>query len=249
MQIMLTNHFTMEKKTPDTGIKWIIPAGITLVLLSLTGIGYYQAFHNPKPPKILDTFGNQQIDTVDAAGKETSITRIHTIPDFSFTDQNGKTLDQKTTEGKTYVADFFFTTCESICPVMGKSIMKLAKQFETDSDILFLSHTVDPETDSVPQLKAYAAAHQAKEGQWYFLTGDKKALYDIARNGYFSTATKGNGGPDDFIHTQNFVLVDKYRQIRGFYDGTDSTEMDKLYKDILLLKQEYAWRDAGGKDN
>lgn len=239
----------MEQKNPTGTVKWIMPAGIALVVFSLIGIGYYQAFHNPKPARILDTFGNQQFDTVDASGKETSITRIHHVPDFSFTDQYGKRVTQQTTEGKTYVADFFFTTCQSICPVMSKSIMKLSRQFEQDPDILFLSHTVDPETDSVPQLRAYATAHQAKEGRWFFLTGAKKDLYDIARNGYFSTATKGSGGPDDFIHTQNFVLVDKYRQIRGFYDGTDSTEMDKLYKDIVLLKQEYAWRDAGGKEN
>lgn len=239
----------MEKPTVNRIKKFIIPAGIFLVLASLLGIGAYQAYHNPKPSRILDTFGNQQIDTVDERGKEITLTRIHHVPDFSFTDQNGKTVSQKTTEGKTYVADFFFTTCESICPVMSKSIMKLSRLLDQDPEVLFLSHTVDPETDSVPQLRSYAAAHQAKEGKWYFLTGKKEALYDIARNGYFSTATKGDGGAEDFIHTQNFVLVDKYRQIRGFYDGTDSTEMEKLYKDILLLKEEYAWRDAGGNKN
>jgi protein SCO1/2 len=125
--------------------------------------------------------------------------------------------------------------------------MKLANKLVEDSSVLFVSHTVDPETDSVSQLKAYAAAHDAREGQWYFLTGEKKKLYDMARNGYFVTATKGDGGPDDFVHTQNFVLIDKYRQIRGYYDGTDSTEMEKLYRDILLLREEYAWREAGGK--
>lgn len=239
----------MENKNEEKWRRFIIPAGIFLVVSSLLGIGAYQAYHNLKPARILDTFGNQQVDSTDAAGKEITLTRIHHVPDFSFTDQNGNIVTQKTTEGKTYVADFFFTTCESICPVMSKSIMKLSRLLSQDPEVLFLSHTVDPETDSVPQLKAYAAAHQAKNGQWYFLTGKKEALYDIARNGYFSTASKGDGGVEDFIHTQNFVLVDKYRQIRGFYDGTDSTEMEKLYKDILLLKEEYAWRDAGGKEN
>ena len=176
-----------------------------------------------------------------------TLTKIHEVPDFSFTDQDGKVFDQKLTEGKTYVADFFFTTCQSICPGMGKEMMKLANRFSQDNSILFVSHTVDPETDSVAQLKAYAAAHAAKPGQWHFLTGEKKNLYDMARKGYYVTATEGDGGPDDFVHTQNFVLVDKYRHIRGYYDGTDSTEMEKLYRDILLLKEEYAWRDAGGK--
>jgi protein SCO1/2 len=238
----------MENKEPETWMKWVIPAGILMVVASLLGIFYQQSFHNPKPARILDTFGNQEADSTDENGKAISLNRIHRVPDFSFTDQNGGLVTQKTTEGKTYVADFFFTTCQSICPVMSKSLMKLSRLCAQDRDVLFLSHTVDPETDSVPQLRAYASAHQAKQGQWYFITGKKEALYDMARNGYLSTATKGDGGPDDFIHTQNFVLVDKYRQIRGFYDGTDSTEMDKLYKDILLLKEEYAWRDAGGKE-
>jgi protein SCO1/2 len=237
----------MEKEQQDQWRKWVIPAGIFLVLSSLIGIGVYQAYYNPKPARILETYGNQEIDTVDEKGNNVVVNRIHHVPDFSFIDQNGKTITQANTEGKTYVADFFFTTCQSICPVMSKSIMKLSSRLANDPDVLFLSHTVDPETDSVPQLLAYSKAHQAKEGRWYFLTGPKKHLYDMARYGYFSTATEGDGGQEDFIHTQNFVLVDKYRQIRGFYDGTDSLEMDKLYKDILLLKEEYAWRDSGGK--
>jgi protein SCO1/2 len=224
--------------------KWLIPTGIVLILFGILGIGAYQAYLNPKPPRILDTFGNQQIDTVDEKGKPTTLTVVHHVPDFSFTDQNGQVVDQKTTEGKTYVADFFFTTCESICPVMGKELMKLGSRLAHDSSVVFISHTVDPETDSVPVLRAYAKAHQANPRQWHFVTGDKRKLYEMARQGYFVTATEGDGGPDDFVHTQNFVLVDKYRQIRGYYDGTDSTEMEKLYKDIQLLKQEYSWKDS-----
>ena len=239
----------MENQHQEPLNRWIIPAGIVIVVASLLGIGAYQTWYNPKPARLLNTYGNQQIDSVDAKGKTISENRIHHVPDYSFTDQDGNEITQNTTEGKTYVADFFFTTCQSICPVMGKEMMKLADRFSVDSSLVFLSHNVDPETDSLAQLKAYAAAHNARPGQWYFLTGDKKKLYDMARKGYFVTATEGDGGPDDFVHTQNFVLVDKYRQIRGYYDGTDSTEMEKLERDILLLKQEYAWRDAGGKEN
>ena len=231
----------MEKsKTPS----WLIPTGITLVIIGLLAIGAYQAFQNPKPARILDTYGNQQIDTVDAAGKPTVITRIHTIPDFSFINQEGKVVDQNTTAGKTYVADFFFTTCKSICPVMSKELMKLSKVLQSDTNVVFISHTVDPETDSVPQLKTYAMAHQADPKQWHFVTGSKKHLYEMARIGYYVTATEGDGGEDDFVHTQNFVLVDKYRQIRGYYDGTDSLEMGKLLKDIDLLKGEYRWKEG-----
>ena len=239
------NNMENQGKSPSL----IIYAGIFIVVASLLGIGAYQTWYNPRPARILDTYGNQQTDTLDEKGNPVTINHIHKVPDFSFTDQNGKEFTQRNTEGKTYVADFFFTTCQSICPGMGKEMMKLANRFTSNPDILFVSHTVDPETDSVPQLKAYASAHNARAGQWYFLTGEKKKLYDMARKGYFVTATEGDGGPEDFVHTQNFVLVDKYRQIRGYYDGTDSTEMEKLYRDILLLKDEYAWRDAGGKED
>jgi protein SCO1/2 len=234
-----------EDKTKTNS--WLIPSGIVILVLAILGVGWYEAYYNPKPPKILETFGNQSIDTLDAAGKPTTKTIIHKVPDFQFIDQDGNILNQETTEGKTYVADFFFTTCESICPVMSKEIMKLTKVLKEDKSVMFISHTVDPETDSIPQLKSYAMAHQAESWQWRFVTGSKKDLYDMARNGYYVTATEGDGGEDDFVHTQNFVLVDKYRQIRGYYDGTDSLEMGKLLKDIALLKAEYKWRD-GSKD-
>ncbi len=240
------NHQPMDASSSQPKNKWLIPTGIVLIVAGLLAIGAYQAYRNPKPARILDTYGNQEVDTVDANGKATTMSVIHHVPDFSFIDQDGNMVTQKTTEGKTYVADFFFTTCESICPVMSKEMMKLAARLKEnkDSSVIFVSHTVDPETDSLRQLKDYAVAHKADSRQWHFVTGNKKELYDMARKGYFVTATEGDGGPDDFVHTQNFVLVDKYRQIRGYYDGTDSTEMDKLYKDILLLNQEYAWKDG-----
>lgn len=225
----------------------LVVTGAVLIILAILAYGAYISFQDQKPPRILDTYGNQEIDSVDEKGNPKTYKVIHTVPDFRFVDQDGNWITQQSVEGKTVVADFFFTTCESICPVMSKEMMKIAKNLGNDSSVVFLSHTVDPETDSIPQLKAYAMAHQAKSGQWHFMTGDKKALYKMAREGYFVTATEGDGGPDDFVHTQNFVLVDKYRHIRGYYDGTDSLEMGKLRKDIDLLQKEYAWRDAGGK--
>lgn len=232
------------QKNKNTGVqRWLLPVGLVLVVLLLLGMGAYQAFLSDAPPKLLETFGNQEVDTVDEKGVPIKLQIIHKVPDFSFIDQNGKVVTQQDFEGKTYVADFFFTTCETICPIMSKEMMRVALHFKDDPEVAFLSHTVDPETDSVPQLKSYAQAHQANDGQWRFVTGAKTALYDMARNGYFVTATQGDGGPDDFVHTQNFVLVDKYKQIRGYYDGTEPAEMDKLIKDIALLKAEYKWRD------
>lgn len=225
----------------------LILTGVVLIILSGLAYGAYVSFHNPKPPRILETYGREEVDSVDSKGNPKVYSIIHTVPDFRFIDQNGEIVTQETVKNKTYVADFFFTSCESICPVMGKEIMKLCKELAADTQVVFLSHTVDPESDSIPQLKAYASAHQANPKQWHFLTGSKKELYDMARKGYYVTATEGDGGVDDFVHTQNFVLVDKYRNIRGYYDGTDSLEMGKLLKDIALLQKEYKWRDEGGK--
>lgn len=162
----------------------------------------------------------------------------HRIKSFSFTDQNGHSFTDADVTGKVYVAEYFFTTCKSICPIMNGELEKLAEDFKTDDRVLFLSHTVDPETDNVGAMKAYADAHHAGDKHWFFLTGPKKALYELARDSYLLDAHEGDGGEDDFIHTQNVALVDKERQIRGFYDATKPDEMVKLKADILKLLAE-----------
>jgi protein SCO1/2 len=168
-------------------------------------------------------------------------TTYHSIPDFEFTDQYNNQVTQETVKGKIYVTEYFFTTCQSICPIMNTQLEKVHKTFENKDDFLILSHTVDPETDSVPVLKAYAESHGVKNKKWLFVTGSKPALYDIARKGYLLNAEEGNGGEEDFIHTQNFALIDKERHIRGFYDGTDSAEVARMIQDIELLYKEYAY--------
>ncbi|MCX6297086.1 MAG: SCO family protein [Bacteroidetes bacterium] len=160
------------------------------------------------------------------------------MPPFSFTDQDGKIVTEKDFEGSVYVTDFFFTTCHSICPIMSNQMERIAEKFKGNTEVKILSYTVDPEVDTVQQLKAYAIKHNADSKQWHFVTGKKRALYQIARTGYLLNAEQGNGGPDDFIHTQNFALIDKEKRIRGFYDGTDSTEINQLMKDIDLLLAE-----------
>lgn len=146
-------------------------------------------------------------------------------------------------EGKIYVAEYFFTTCKSICPVMNDNLKRVYKEFRNRKDFLILSHTVDPETDSVPFLKQYADAHGVNDDRWKFVTGDKKKLYEIARKGYLLNAEEGNGGEEDFIHTQNFALIDKEHHIRGFYDGTDSLEINRMIQDIRILLNEYEYRN------
>ena len=170
-------------------------------------------------------------------------TGYHTVKDFKFIDQFNETVTEKTVENKIYIVDFFFTTCHTICPVMSTQMERVYKEFYNNKDVMILSHTVDPEEDSVEVLARYADKHKVKNKQWLFLTGDKKRLYEMARQSYLLNAEEGDGGEDDFIHTQNFALVDKERHLRGFYDGTDSLEITRLIQDIHLLLKEYSYKE------
>jgi len=164
--------------------------------------------------------------------------KYHTIADFSLINQNGKIVTQADYEGKIYVADFFFTTCPTICPVMTKNMVEIQKQIK-DDDIFLLSHSVTPEIDSVAQLKKYALEKGVDDTKWNLVTGDKKQIYELARKSYLAVKTDGDGGPYDMIHTENFILVDKKRRIRGFYDGTNSEDIEKLLQDLAILKTSY----------
>lgn len=182
------------------------------------------------------------VESLDYFGPKTTgengDTVYHMIPRFSFTNQYGKTISNKDTEGKIYVADFIFTTCQTICPKMSTQMSGLQEKTKEMEDVIFLSHTVDPENDSVPVLLDYAKKMGARENKWHFLTGNKTELYEIARKGYLVTAMEGDGGPDDFIHSEKFLLIDKKGRIRGFYDGTDPKEIKRLTDEIKVLKFE-----------
>ncbi|MBU3026040.1 SCO family protein [Zobellia galactanivorans] len=163
----------------------------------------------------------------------------HKIPDFSFTNQNGENVTNASLEGKIYVADFFFTICPGICPKLTKNMGLLQEVYKDDPDIRFLSHSVMPTNDTVEKLAQYAREHDVHLPQWHLLTGDKDAIYDIARNGYFAdddfTKTQDIEG---FIHTENFILVDGKGYIRGVYNGTLALEMKRLKRHIEILKKE-----------
>lgn len=165
--------------------------------------------------------------------------KYHKIADFSLTNQNGKTITQNTYKDKIYVADFFFTTCQTICPVMTKNMAEIQQEFLDDDEVMLLSHSVTPEIDSVAQLKRYALKKGVNDDKWNLVTGDKKQIYQLARKSYLAVKENGDGGPFDMIHTENFMLIDKKRQIRGFYDGTKQEDIDKLLDDIAHLKKEY----------
>jgi len=166
------------------------------------------------------------------------IRRNHKVLDFSLINQNGETITQQDYEDKIYVADFFFTRCMTICPVMTNNMGVLQEEFLNDDDVKFLSHSVTPVIDSVSVLKAYAETKGVIDTKWNITTGPKKHIYELARKSYFAVLDEGDGGLQDFIHTENFVLVDKKKQIRGYYDGTDDEDIKRLISDIKLLQKQ-----------
>ncbi|MBJ6368245.1 SCO family protein [Snuella sedimenti] len=164
--------------------------------------------------------------------------KYHKIADFSLTDQNGKTVNQETYKDKIYVADFFFTTCQTICPIMTDHMVQIQNALKDDPEVMLLSHSVTPEIDNVAQLKKYAVQKGVNDSKWHLVTGDKRQIYELARKSYLAVKDQGNGDAYDMIHTENFMLIDKKRQIRGFYDGTKSEDIDRLLDDIYILKKE-----------
>lgn len=166
------------------------------------------------------------------------IRRNHKVSNFELINQNGDTITEADYEGKIYVADFFFTRCMTICPVMTTNMAKIQEAFLDDDDVMFLSHSVTPVIDSVSVLRAYADVKGVIDAKWNITTGDKKHIYQLARKSYFAVLDEGDGGLQDFVHTENFVLVDKKKQIRGFYDGTDLEDINRLILDIKILQKE-----------
>ncbi|OZV70727.1 SCO family protein [Winogradskyella aurantia] len=164
--------------------------------------------------------------------------KYHTIADFSLINQNGETVTQDSYKDKIYVADFFFTTCQTICPIMTDHMYQIQKEIINDDEVMLLSHSVTPTIDSVAQLKKYAKEKGVIDRKWNLVTGDKKQIYELARKSYLAVKTDGNGDEYDMIHTENFMLIDKKRQIRGFYDGTNPDDIERLLEDISRLKAE-----------
>ena len=162
--------------------------------------------------------------------------RQHKINNFALINQNGARITQADYDGKIYVADFFFTTCQTICPIMTEHMYEIQQKTLSDPEILLLSHSVTPEIDSVAQLQRYAKRKGVIDSKWNLVTGDKKQIYDLARTSYLAVKTAGDGGDYDMIHTENFMLIDANKQIRGFYDGTDPEAIKTLLDDIKLLK-------------
>lgn len=215
-----------------------IPTLIFLVVFSAIAIPVF--YHLLKVDKKLKVYSPADVNPrlVDFSMKH--ITKDHTIADFKLTNQNGDIITNNNYKDKIYVADFFFTRCQTICIAMAYNMSQLQDYYKDDHDIMFLSHSVTPVIDSVSVLKEYANRKGVIDGKWNVTTGSKAHIYELARKSYFAVLDEGDGGENDFIHTEQFVLVDKDRRIRGYYDGTEKTDMEKLKQDIVLLKEEYA---------
>ena len=212
---------------------------IFLSISILIFIGIYTLL---QPQKTLPIFTPKDVNPQLV---DTTIQHIgynHKIADFKFTNQNGKTITQEDYKGKIYVADFFFTTCPTICPIMTDNMVWLQDKIKNMPDVLILSHSVTPDIDSVPVLKKYAVEKGVLDNKWNLVTGNKKDIYYIARKSYLAVET---GKPDelyDMVHTENFVLIDKKGRIRGFYDGTN---LDKPTEDgtknVTQLLEDIKW--------
>ena len=206
--------------------------GVSTIILAL----FYSAL---KPKKVLPIYQPSMVNYELVDSTLQHVKKYHKIAPFSFENQNGKTITQDDYEGKIYIADFFFTTCPTICPKMTANMGSIQEEILNDSTVMLLSHSVTPKIDSVPRLKKYAIEKGVNDEKWNLLTGNKKEIYTMARKSYLVVKEDGDGGPYDMIHTENFILVDPKKRIRGFYDGTDTLAMRELLIDLEILKDEF----------
>jgi len=212
---------------------------LAVVLFVLSVIIVSIIYQILKPKEMLAIYQPSDVEKELVDSTIQHVKKYHTIADFSLINQNGKTITQEDYKDKIYVADFFFTTCQTICPIMTDNMVVVQERLKNDFEIMLLSHSVTPVIDSVPQLKKYALEKGVDDDKWNLVTGDKKQIYQLARKSYLAVKTDGNGDEYDMIHTENFILIDKKKRIRGFYDGTDSEEIEQLLMDIEILKKEY----------
>lgn len=214
---------------------------VFILVFCVVGIGVFYYFNQPKE-KPLPIINPIDLESEMVHEDLLRVGMGHRIGAFSFNNQENKTITQNDVKGKVFVAEYFFTTCGTICPMMNQQMQRVQEAYDGIYDFKILSFTVHPEVDKVPQLKNYADGHSANPKQWWFLTGDKEALYSLARKSFFllKPAEAKNLGDvgSDFIHTNNFVLVDRKMRIRGYYDGTSPAEVDDLIHDIEHLLEE-----------
>lgn len=209
-----------------------------ILFLSISTIIFIAIYSLLKPKKSLQIFSPRDVNPELVDTTVQHIGYNHTIADFAFTNQNGKVITQKEYKDKIYVADFFFTTCPTICPKMTDNMVWLQEQIKDNPKVMLLSHSVTPDIDNVDVLKKYALEKGVIDSKWNLVTGNKKNIYYIARKSYLAVKTGKPKDMYDMVHTENFILVDQKRRIRGFYDGTNLEEVKKLLEDINYLSEE-----------
>lgn len=214
-------------------ILWIVLAVLSAIIIYLI----YGALKPDDPglPVINPKGYGVNTELIDSTVQH--VKKYHTIADFKLTNQNGKIITQKDYKDKIYVANFFFTTCQTICPIMTDHMAQLQEKLKDNDNVLLLSHTVMPQVDTVAQLKRYALEKGVNDSKWNLVTGSKIEIYDLARKSYLA-AKENPGNPYGLIHTENTLLIDKKRRLRGYYDGTLQEDVDRLLSDIKKLEAE-----------
>ncbi len=212
-----------------------------LVLGVLSAVILFLFYGALKPRKSLKVYSPADVNPELVDTTVQYVARNHKIADFAFTNQNGETITQKDYEGKIYVADFFFTTCPTICPIMTDNMVWLQDKIKDNPKVMLLSHSVTPDIDSVPVLKAYAEKKGVIDSKWNLVTGDKKDIYYIARKSYLAVKTSTSDELYDMVHTENFILVDSQGRIRGFYNGTNLDNEVEDEKNVTQLLEDINW--------
>jgi protein SCO1/2 len=187
----------------------------------------------------LPILGRKNIQEIMVNGNITYDTTYHTIADFTFINQDSIEVSNETFHNKIYIADFFFTTCPTICPIMKTQMLRIYQYYEDNDQVMFLSHTIDPDYDTVALLHNFADRLGVSSSKWHFVTGHKEDIYEIGQNNYMVTAMEDKNEPGGYLHSGAFILVDRERRIRGLYDGTDEDQVDRLINDIPKLLKEY----------
>ena len=207
-----------------------------IIIFTISGVSMFKYVLTPE--KKLPIYSPSMVSSELVEEELLHVKKYHKISDFNLLNQNGIEVSHNNYDNKIYIADFFFTTCPSICPIMTGNMVYLQNEIKND-DIMFASFSVTPEIDSVEVLKKYALEKGVNDKRWNLMTGDRKEIYNLARKSYLVVKDNPEAGSHDMIHTENFVLVDKERRIRGFYDGTNIEDMSKIISDIKILLDSY----------
>jgi len=212
---------------------------VFILSIAVVSIAAILMFYNVlKPEEKLPIYQPNMVSFQLVDSTVQHVKRFHKIKDFSLVNQNGEKVTNENYRDKIYIADFFFTTCQGICPIMKENMIILQDEYKDDDQVYLLSHTVTPEIDTKEVLKKYSLEKGVIDSKWNLVTGDKKQIYNLARKSYLVAEDIEESELFEMIHTENFVLVDPERRIRGFYDGTDQESMNALIYDIKVLKKE-----------